>query len=387
MVVSEPASVDPAFRVFVGNMVTGRISCDLPASTVGWGLRLNDAGSIDVTAKALSSHLAAIDVRAVTTPRMQFLGVSYEDTILEAGPIWKRDYKPGTGLLKIGAAGIWSLFDKIKVLNWAQINAGTPVPRSVIDLNSLSYGSIARELVRLCISGNPANPGLPIVLPPVISGTNERHYKGYELGWLGERLRNLTKVQDGPDLRFQPRFNGADPTRVEWVMQHGTDADPLLYQTGSDWIWDATVAESGVSDIGTKDDSTEMADRVWQPGAGSELAMKLATAQDATLLAAGFPWTEADAASKDVEDTAILQSYANAALAAARRPVETWSIEVRAGNDPKLGSYLPGEFATINIPDGNPMIEAGQRRVRIMAIDGDGSQTVKLTPAPMPGGV
>lgn len=387
MVVSDPAPVDPAFRVFVGNMVTGRISCDLPVSAISWGLRLNDAGSIDATTKSLSAQVADIDLRAVTTPRMQFLGVAYEDTILEAGPIWKRDYKPGTGQLKIGASGIWSLFDRTKVLNWAQINAGTPVPRSVLDLTSLSYGSIARELVRLCLAGNPANPGLPVVLPPIVAGTRERHYKGYELGWLGERLRNLTKIQDGPDISFRPRFNGADPTKVEWVMQHGTDTDPLLYQSGADWIWDATVAESGVSDIGTKDDSTGMADRVWQPGAGSELAMKLATAQDGTLLEAGFPWSEADAASKDVEDTTILQAYANAALAAARRPVETWSVEVRADNSPKLGSYLPGEFARINIPEGNPMIEAGEQRVRIMAIDGDGSQTVKLTPAPMPGGV
>lgn len=379
--------VDPAFRVFVGNMVTGRITCDLPASALGWGLRLNDAGTVDATTKAMSTQLADINLRAATAPRAQFLGVAYEDTILEAGPIWKRDFDAKKGELKIGASGIWSLFDKVKVLNWAQINAGTAVPRSTIDLTALSYGSIARELVRLCILANPANPGLPLVLPDIIAGSHERHYKGYELGWLGDRLRNLTKIQDGPDIRFLPRFNGADPTKVEWVMQTGTDSDPLLYQSGADWMWDATVEGSGVTDVGTKTDGHGMADQVWQPGAGSELAMKLASARDTSLITAGYPWTEADAASKDVEDTTILQAYADAALAAARRPLETWSVQVRADRAPKLGTYLPGEFAQLNIPETNPMIDPGLRRVRVMAIDGDGTQSVKLTPAPMQAGV
>lgn len=386
MVVKEPKVIDPAYRVFVGNMVTGKISCDLPISDLGYGVRLNNAGSVDVDTKALSAELAGIDLRAVTTPKMQFLGVAYEDTILEAGPIWKRDYKPGTGLLKIGAGGIWSLLDKIKVLNWAQINAGTPVPRSVLDLTGLSYGSIARELVRLSVFGNPRNPGLPIVLPGLVPGTFERHPKGYELPWLGEQLRALAGIQDGPDIRFAPRFNGADPTRVEWVMTHGTPADPLLHQSGADWIWDGTVAESGVTDVGVREDASRMAEQIWQPGAGSELAMKLARAQDDTLLRAGYPWTESDSASKDVENETILQGYADAALAAARQPIETWSLSVRADQEPKLGSYLPGEFAQLNIPEGNPMIEPGLRRVRLMAIDGDGTQAVKLTPAPLQAG-
>lgn len=131
-----------------------------------------------------------------------------------------------------------------------------------------------------------------------------------------------------------------------------------------------------------------MADRVWQPGAGSELEMKLATAHDYSLITtAGYPWTEGDAASKDVEDQGILQGHANAAMTAARRPVETWDLSVRADTSPVLGSYLPGDFAQIHVPEHNPMIEAGVRRVRIMAVDGDNTMNVKLTPAPMPAGV
>lgn len=381
--------VTPEFRVFIGNMVTGQITADLPAASQSWGLRLNGAGPLDLTTRALAEELRTKDLRNITATKKNYLAVAYGNTILEAGPIWKRDYNARTGVLKLGGDGLWSILDKVKALNWAQIIAGTEVTRTSLDLTGLTLGSIAREIVRLSIFGNPYNPGLPIVLPDVVeAGTNERHYKGYELPYVGDLLRKLTAVQNGPDIAFRPRYNAADPTRIEWVMTHGSPTSPLLYQAGEDWIWDGTVEESGVSDIGVKEDGSGMADRVWQPGAGSELEMKLATAQDLDLIQyAQYPWTEADAASKDVEDPVILQGHADAGMAMARRPVETWDVTVRADNSPLLGHYAPGDFARINVPQGNPMIEAGDHRVRVMAIDGDNTQTVKLTPAPMPSGV
>lgn len=380
--------VAPGFRVFIGNMVTGQITADLPAASQSWGMRLNGAGPLDLTTRALSEELRASDIRNLTAPKKNYLAVAYGNTILEAGPIWKRDYSARTGVLKLGGEGLWSILDKVKALNWAQIAAGTPVTGSVLDITGLSLGSIARELVRLSIFGNPYNPGLPIVLPDLEAGTQERHPKGYELPYLGDLLRKLTEVDGGPDIAFRPRYNAADRTRIEWVMTHGSTAAPLLHQGGDDWMWDGTVDESGVSDIGVKEDGSGMADRVWQPGAGSELEMKLATVQDLDLIQfAGYPWTEADAASKDVEDQGILQGYADYAMAVARRPVETWDLTVRADTSPLLGQYTPGDFAKITVPKNNPMIESGVRRVRLMAIDGDNTHTVALTPAPMPAGV
>lgn len=380
--------VAPEFRVFVGSMVTGEISCDLPVSSQKWGMRLNGGGSVDASVKALALELKDKDLRNVTAAKKQYLAVSYGNSILEAGPIWKRNNKNTNGELKLGAGDLWSMLDKVKALNWQQINAGVPVQRSSLDFTGLSLGSIARELVRLSVFGNPLNPGLPIVLPDIVEGGgHERHYKGYELPYLGDLLRKLTKVQDGPDIRFQPRFS-ADPTRIEWVMTHGSPSSPLLYQSGPDWTWDGTAEESGVSDITTSEDASDMADRVWQPGAGSELEMKLATSQDLDLIQnADYPWTEADAASKDVEDEGILQAHSDYAMAMARRPIETWDMSVRADTSPQLGSYQPGDFALIHVPQNNPMIEAGVRRVRIMAVDGDNTMNVRLTPAPMPAGV
>ncbi|MEA5454468.1 hypothetical protein SPF06_07020 [Sinomonas sp. JGH33] len=376
--------VADSYRVFVGETVTGRITADLPAESIKWGVRLNDAGLVEATVRADALELAQSDIAAATAPKRMFLGIDFGGTILEAGPIWKRKYNWETGTLTVTGAGIWSLLDKVKALNWAQILTGTAVTRTAIDLTNLTLASIAREFVRIPIQTNPSNPGLPIVLPALVAGTSERHVKGYELQWVGDLLRNLTKVDSGPDIAFRPRYSATDATKVEWPMVTGTDADPLLHQTGADWIWDPAVDQSGVVMLDTEEDASKMADQVWQPGAGSELTMKLATAADTTLITtAGYPWTEGDVAMKDVEDLTVLQGHANAGLTKAKRPVSPWGVTVRADVAPALGSYSPGDFAQLNIPRGHPLIGQGMQRVRIMAVDGDGSLEATITPAPI----
>lgn len=378
--------VTPERRIFVGDMATGLITADLPVSDCSWGQRLNDAGSVEATLRVRSREVARLGIRAATAPLKQFMGISYGDKILEAGPIWRREYDPTKETLRVSAAGIWSLLDAIKAINWIAITTGKSPTETSLDILGKSLGGIARELVRISVQTNPKNPGLPIVLPALVAGTNERHYPGYTLPWLGELLKNLTAVQRGPDIRFTPRFRGDDARYVEWVMETGTEASPLLVQEGPDWIWDGSVERSGVVGFGVVEDARRMAAKAYQPGAGSEQDMKLRWAQDTTLIdTAGYPWTEADVASKDVEDLTILQSYADAGMASAKYPIETWSVSVRADTTPILGTYLPGHWAQAIIPDNHPILEAGPVRVRMMAIDGDHTETVKITLAPIGG--
>lgn len=377
--------VTEGFRVFVGNMVTGQITTDLPPSALSWGMRLNDAGPIDVTLKPRSREVARLGIRAATTPLKQFIGCSYNGTILEAGPIWKRAYDPNAETLKLTGAGIWSLLDVTKALPWAALAGGVSPTQVTLDVVGRMLGSIARELVRISIQTNPNNPGLPIILPALVAGTHERHYPGYQLPWLGKLLRDLTGAQRGPDIRFRPRFNGADPTKVEWVMTTGTEESPLLVQSGEDWVWDGTVEKSGVVGFGVVEDASTVAAKAYQPGAGSETEMRMKWAQDTTLVGKGYPWTEIDAASKDVESDSILQDGADTTLAASKYPVETWSVSVRADANPILGSYLPGEWAQAIIPADHPILDGGPVRTRMMSIDGDATQTVKIALAPIQG--
>lgn len=390
------------YRAFLFNTVTGKITGDIPLSKVQWGQRLNGPGQIQATTLVESKELEHMDLRLATTVVAQSLGISYNGVILEAGPIWMQDYDANEETMNLTAAGIWSIFDARKALEGnapgTKLDAtGTvPVPpaSAVIAMSNTTIGGMAQELVRISIQNNPfmrldgLNAGsLPIVLPTPPVGTRSENFNGYDLGWIGERLRQLTTRQNGPDIRFRPRFKGNDPTYVEYVMEIGTEEQPLLQQSGPDWTWDTSVMKSGAVKLGVKRDGTRLAARAWVPGNGQERNMLLAWQTDTTLVENGFPWTEVDMASKQIEDMAVLQGYADRLLADSKAPWDQWTLSVRADVAPKLDQYLPGEWAKIIVGAGHPVIPPGSYRVRILAIDGDDSEIVKLTVAPIQGAV
>lgn len=373
--------VNEGYRVFVCNTVTGKIMADLVVSDQKWGLRLNEGGPISVTIRPYAEEYQNLDVRGLTKPLLMSLGIAYDGRILECGPIWVRDVDADTGNLSVEAEGLSSIFDRRKAVRGDMLWWGAPVTGSALNISG-SLGDIARELVRISLQDNPFGVGgLNVVLPPVEGGSAFRTYPGFELGWIGERLKELTEVRGGPDIRFTPRFS-ADPTVVEWVMETGSTAEPLLQQTGADWTWDGNAPDSGVVGFGHTEDAREMGSKAWVPGSGQERAMKIASANTLELTDQGMPWTEVDV-KQDVEDQNILQDYADQLLDDSVFPWNTFKIKVRADQFPMLGEYLPGDWANIVIPDNHPTLMPGPVRVRIMAVDGDGSNGVSLTVTPV----
>jgi hypothetical protein len=129
-----------------------------------------------------------------------------------------------------------------------------------------------------------------------------------------------------------------------------------------------------------------MAAIAWTPGSGQEEEMRLTASRDLSLLDMGFPWLEAEEASKNEENNAVLQSISDRKIADVARPWETWRFNVRADASPSLTEVRPGDWATINLPDNHPILPPlGKVRVRILSMDGDHTQTVKLAVAPIQG--
>jgi hypothetical protein len=280
---------------------------------------------------------------------------------------------------------LWSIFEHRKAVPGSWLANGQTPARAVWTITRGNLQSIARELVRNSITDNPWNGGtagnLNIILPASVSGsTHSRTYNGWDMAWIGRRLKELTEVTNGPDIRFRPRFKPGDPTTVEWVMEMGA---PLL-QAGKDLQWDVSLRKTGPVHLSWDEDATELAARAWMLGPGQEKAKKIKYATDTELLANGWPWTETED-SKDVTDDKLLQSYANQLLKENKRPWLTWDLTVRADVPPLVGTYQPGDWAALTIPAGHPQIQQGTVRVRIMTISGGADQKVKLTVAPIQG--
>lgn len=369
----------------VGDVRTGKIQAYLPYTSLKWGERLNAPGPVTATIRPYSDELAGRNVRALTATVKQFAAVIEDGIVLEAGPIWTRPFDEDTGELTINALGLWSIFDRRKNLNGAMLLPGAKVTEDVITVTGRHPGSVARELVRISIEDNPYGGDLPVVLPAeILGGYDPRVYYGYNLSWLGDDLRDLTKTEGGADLRFRPRLRADDPTFIEWVLEHG--AVDIIHQAGPDWTWDVRVEKSGIAKLGVSQDGTGLASKSWVPGSGQEQAMRLASAMDTALVDAGFPWTEAEESASQEEDLGVLQSMANRKQADSRHPWDTWSLTVRADTEPRLGKYLPGDWALVNTPETHPVLPLGGKiRVRILAVDGDHSNDVKLSVAPIQG--
>jgi hypothetical protein len=368
--------------------VDGRGVKFLPAAKAGWGMKLNEPGPVTASLPTAARETAQLDLRTSTASVRQSLGIAYNGNILECGPIWGRKYDPAEEQLDLTALGLWSIFEHRKALPASWLANGSVPARAVWTITRGNLQSIARELVRNSVQDNPwtgwnglSAGSLNIVLPASVSGTTHtRTYYGFDMAWTGRRLKELTEVKNGPDIRFRPRFSPTDPTRVEWVMEMGT---PLL-QAPADIQWDVSLRKHGAVHLAWDEDASELGSRAWMLGPGQEKAKKIRFATDTGLITDKWPWTENED-SKDVDDDALLQSYVLQQLRANKRPWLTWDLTVRADLPPLLGTYQPGDWAALRIPDGHPQIPAGTVRVRILTISGGEDQKVKLTVAPIQG--
>ncbi|GAA1970131.1 hypothetical protein [Amycolatopsis minnesotensis] len=247
---------------------------------------------------------------------------------------------------------------------------------------------IAKRLVE--IPTQRYGGALPIVLPDDISGDAERHYKGYDLGSIGERLRELSEVIDGPEIEFRPEWADATHSAIQWRMRIG---NPNLGDTtGYPHAWDYGAALIRVS---VDRDASRQTFARFERGAGSERQLVYGHYQDLTLINAGWPLPEdqgGEHISASVKST--LDGWAKKYVTTYYRPTISWDITVRAAGDdgqghptrsPSLDLLAAGDTGVANV-HGHRVITDGTYPIRILgASNGDDPHTAKLTLQPLQG--
>lgn len=360
-------------RVLVGETLTGRITDTIDVTGLRWDDVLNRPGSIEVTVPedVVRSFGPGI-LRQKTHPWRSFLAVEEDGRIKQAGPILSRPREWQAGQVQLGAAGIWRWLDKVFVRDAAGIYQLTTT------ISGLSLGGIATQLVAWAV----AQPywAVPIVTGAPEAGTRTETWQGWQFPFVGEQIRQITqRATDAPDIRFQPRRRADDPRFLEWVMEVGTELQPALYQTGQDWVLDATAPRSPVLGVTPDEDGTDMAEVVWATGNGSEDDILRTPASSIELADLGWPVTEAVEAYPTVEQVSTLQEHAAAALARRARPIESYTVTVRSE---AAREVKPGDYCRVITGD-DPWLGAMDTTMRVRSISGDLTDTKKLEMFPV----
>ena len=236
----------------------------------------------------------------------------------------------------------------------------------------MSLGSIAQDIVELSTTrklggflpiryGSPRETG---------STLNQRTYYGYNLAnnvtW--KRLTELTGVRGGPDIAFRPAWT--DDGMLEWVMVHGTRAQPAIEQA---WTMDldTTSSTSPVASTSVSTDASEVTNRVYWTGAGEGAGTLIRMVQDEPRLADHMPLLESVGSTSDSDSPDLLLSHAQAKLDDGRSSITQISVKID-GSDQRceIGRWRVGDAALLTLGDEWLTVPAGTTTKRIIAAKG-----------------
>lgn len=371
----------------LADLRTNVITAEIPLTGAKPSKKLGASGSMSGT-WALSSKWTGGDPYGLTRPARTALYALRGDRPMYGGIVWTSQYDSDRNTVSLGSSDWWSYLDHRKAL---PLLPGSPdvtdIAQLAVTYEQIDQNQIARNLLTLAQS----HPGgdIGIVADTTDSGIlRDRTYNGYELTDVGQALKQLSEVLDGPDIMFDVASNLDTNGRPIRIMRLGT---PLLGQSGSEWVfeWGANILA-----YRWPADGSRMATRHYATGDGMEAGAQIAVAEDTTAYTNGWPLLEADSDYHTVTEVETLQGHADADLDAARLPVTLPTVTVTGdGTDrrgrrvgPALGEYQPGDDCRIVITD--PFMRDGiDVYARIIGIDTDpgegGVEQATLTLAPL----
>lgn len=385
-----------ALRFIVGDMLTGRRLKNLQAVDGSWSEVLNDSGELSCTVLLSDEVNRRLDLFNSATVGKSFLAAVDGDTVLQAGPIWVHKWSADGSLLNLSATGMWGYFDHRVLLpvlagrEPSDPTTDTRYSQIISDEDDPGYPwasdtrasltTIAKELVEQAQTWT--NGDVPVVLPSDEAGTAERWYKGTDLAFVGDRLRQITQVEAGPDIMFTPRWT-SDKLGIEWVMRIGTPTEPVL---SSDQVqtFRVGVEESSVSRFSVTVDGSGLASTGLASGGKSVSQAIAKVSEDTTLTDAGYPALEAvDSGRATTSEAGTVQEYADALTTAGRSPAITIAFAHNFTQIPYLEAFNAGDTATVSVR-GDYYLPDDSYSMRLLARSGKlGDDTVDLHFAPV----
>jgi hypothetical protein len=337
----------PMWTFSIADLQTGIVLADLPFDGISYSTPLNDSGTFGASIM-LDDKIARLhDVRDLTTPGRRCFYAFRDGVPMYGGIIWTSTYASSSQTVQIGGADWWSYFDARKVLpSLAALNPAltTEVATLITDFDNIDQNEIARQLVSLAQSHTGGDIG--VQLDTSFSGYfHDRTYYGYDLADVGEALRQLCNIIDGPDMRF---IVAADPAAPSGVARRLVIGEPWLGQQGSQHVWEYG---RNLTDYSWPRNGASMATRAFGIGEGMEEGLKIGWHEDQTPYAQGWPLLELETSHTTVRIDATLVEKAEADQASKRNPIALPTLTLRPGVAPHLGEYNTGDDARLIVKD------------------------------------
>lgn len=370
----------PRWTYLIADLRTNAILGELPLAGPRMSKLLNAAGTLTATTLPLSDRrMRDLDVFDMTRPARRAVYAVRDARPWWGGIIWTSTRDSASDTVSIGAGDFWTYFDHRKLLPVLTV---PPPSYTYVAERTTTYGGVeqnqlARNLVALAQSHTGGDIGLAV--DATSSGiTRDRTYRGFELTDVGEALRQLAGVIDGPDICFD--VGGPDtagrPTRL---LRLGT---PLLGQQGSPHVWEAG---GNILSYKWPSDGTRMATRTFAVGDGIDQGALIAVAEDTARYADGWPLLESETGYTTVTTTDVLQEHADADQVGARLPVVLPQLVVKGDSAPRVGEYGVGDDARVVIRDSffRAGIDTPMRVIGIEISPGEDVEAVTLTMSPL----
>jgi hypothetical protein len=370
-----PTSAFRDFRYYalVYFSVTGEIIDEIPLSGLPqWTQQINGSGLWTISTQIADTSfdsggcLSKRHLRGITDGWRHSVAIcwgtgSRNDYIAQAGPITARQNQavaPGSPpLVQIGGVGFWPLLNKLMQIlsTWPGL-AVTKVGGADTAYTSSLQG-IAVKILQNAIARQP----YPLDIPAPIAGTNVRNYFGYDFVSVGQRLQELTQVENGPDILLKPYF--FDNNHIHHSALIG---NPTLSTSGNPLVFDYP---GSIVEILASDDFSNQSTTTYEKGDGIEYASLWAKSVNPLLPNAGWPLLEnANSSHADVTVQSTLQSWANGDQALTNRGTSTWSVRAKM-DDPNnpFGSFDPGVTSTYNVQN-HSWLEDGTYAQRLIGL-------------------
>ncbi|MEU5847430.1 hypothetical protein [Saccharopolyspora shandongensis] len=360
------------YTYLVADLRTGVILDELPLADVKLNRALGDTATFEGTWNlAVHATTSRRDPYELTMPARRAIYALRDGRPIWGGIIWTRRYESENRKVSISCSDWWSYFDHRKVLPALPENPPADhVARQSVQW-SAEQNEIARRLVAL--AQQHAGSDIGIEFDSSSSGAfRDVTYAGHELVDVGEALRNLAKIDGGPDIMFDvgPLDDRGRPRRLLRI------GDPLLGEQGSPHVFEHG---GNVVSYTWPSDASKMVTRAFATGSGGEQAKPIAVAEDRDSLADDWPLLEADAG-YNVADPNVLQAHANADQTAGRRPVVLPELVLRGDADPPIGTFDVGDDVRIVLPPDEFHRRGVDTRMRLIDLAFEpGEDTEKVT--------